>query len=121
MCKFRPFNKHILVKKKEKVLEENTSGVLIPDGVSLKDKERYGLVKFVCAAPDCENFLLNLNGDKQTWATQTGTMDDVFIASSRTNGNASLIVDKTMIEEITIERKKYHIVHQNYVVGAIDE
>jgi hypothetical protein len=30
-------------------------------------------------------------------------------------------VDKTMIEEITIERKKYHIVHQNYVVGAIDE
>ena len=30
------------------------------NGVSLKDKERYGLVKFVCAAPDCENFLLNL-------------------------------------------------------------
>ena len=34
-------------------------------------------------------------------------MDDVFTTSARTNGQASLVVDQSMIEEIKIEDKKY--------------
>ena len=48
-------------------------------------------------------------------------MDDVFTTSARKNGNVSLIVDKRMIEEVTIDESKFEIVHQNYVVGVIDE
>jgi hypothetical protein len=48
-------------------------------------------------------------------------VNDVFIDSSRNNGNASLIVDKSMIEDVIIQDKTFTIVHQNYVVGVIDE
>lgn len=120
MCKFKPFNKHILVEK-IKIPEKQVSGVLIPEGVKPVEQERYGQVKFICASSDCETFLLNLNRDRETWVTQTGTMDDVFTTSAKNNDHISLVVDKRMIEEVTIQSKQYHIVHQNYVVGVIDE
>jgi hypothetical protein len=74
----------------------------------------------VCAATDCERFLQNLNSGN-TWATATGTRDDVFVSSAKNNGSCSLVVDKSMIEEVVIDGKKFEIVHQNYVVGVIDE
>ena len=120
MCKFKPFNKHILVKKIQKP-EIKNSGVLIPEDIKTVDKERYGQVKFVRASSDCEIFLLNLNVDRESWLSQTGTMDDVFTTSAKNSGHISLVVDKRMVEEITIHNEQYHIVHQNYVVGVIDE
>ena len=48
-------------------------------------------------------------------------MDDVFKTSARENGRVSLVVDQSMIEEVKIDDKKFHIVHQNYIVGIIDE
>jgi hypothetical protein len=121
VCKFRPFNKHILVKPMPAVEPpETTSGVLLPDNFKPQDDSRYGLVKFICASTDCENFLQNLNG-KDTWATRTGTMDDVFVDSAHNNGTCSLVVDKSMIEEVIISDKKFEIIHQNYVVGVVDE
>jgi hypothetical protein len=119
MCKFRPFNKHILIEKKIK--QKKSSQVLIPEDIKVQDNERYGVVRFICASSDCERLLLNLNKDQETWATHTGTMDDVFTTSARKNGDVSLIVDKRMIEEVTIDESKFEIVHQNYVVGVIDE
>ena len=121
MCKFKPFNKHLLVQKIPQVKKPDLSPVLIPDGASQGEQERYGLVKFVCAAKDCDLFLRDLNPDQPTWATQRGTMDDVFTTSAKNNGNASLVVDKSMIEEIKIEDNTFNIIHQNYVVGVIDE
>ena len=50
MCKFRPFNKHVLVEAKPVVEQSETaSGVLLPDNFKPQDDARYGLVKFVCA------------------------------------------------------------------------
>ena len=121
MCKFKPFNKHLLVQKIPQVKKADLSSVLLPDDVTIGNAQRYGLVKFVCAAKDCDLFLRDLNPDQPTWATQRGTMDDVFTTSAKNNGNASLVVDKSMIEEIKIEDKTFNIVHQNYVVGVIDE
>ena len=121
MCKFRPFNKHVLVEAKPVVEQSETaSGVLLPDNFKPQDDARYGLVKFVCASTDCENFLQNLNGNN-TWATRTGTMDDVFVDSAHNNGTCSLVVDKSMVEEVIINNKKFEIIHQNYVVGVVDE
>ncbi len=121
MCKFKPFNKHLLVEKIPQAKIPDLSPVLIPEDAKRESDSRYGMVKFVCAAKDCDLFLRDLNPEQPTWATQRGTMDDVFTTSAKRNGNASLVVEKSMIEEIKIEHNTFNIVHQNYVVGVVDE
>ena len=121
MCKFKPFNKHLLVEKIPQAKNPDLSPVLLPEDVNLGEQERYCLVKFICAARDCDLFLRDLNPDQPTWATQRGTMDDVFTTSAKTNGSSSLVVENSMVEEIKIDDKKFNIVHQNYVIGIIDE
>ena len=110
----------MLVKKISAEKIPDLSPVLIPDDVQVGEQARYGLVKFVRAAKDCEQFLVNMNKDREAWVTQTGTMDDVFTISAK-RGNVSLVVENSMIEEVKIKNKKFHIVHQNYVVGIVDE
>ena len=120
MCKFRPFNKHILVKYPDIDDEVDTSPVLLPPGAKAADNERYGVVEFICAAPDCERFLRKLNPHEPSWATNDGSYDDAFVASTK-GKPVGLIVDKSMVESVTIDNKEFHIVHQNYVVGVIQE
>ena len=110
-----------MVEKFSKVKNADLSPVLIPEDAQVGKQERYGRVKFICAASDCERFLKDLNPGQAAWTTQRGTMDDVFTMSVKSSGRASLVVDQSMIEEIKIEDNKYHIVHQNYIVGIIDE
>ena len=121
MCKFKPFNKHLLVEKIPPKKNRDLSPVLIPENIQVGEQERYGLVKFICAASDCDRLLQDLNPNQQAWTTQHGTMDDVFTTSALNNGQASLVVEKSMVEEIKIDDKKFQIVHQNYVIGVIDE
>jgi hypothetical protein len=121
VCKFKPFNKHLLVQKFSEEKISDLSPVLIPEDAQVGELQRYGLVKFICAASDCERFLLNMNVDQAPWVTQTGTMDDVFTTSARKSGNVSLVVENSMIEEVKIQNKKFHIIHQNYIVGILDE
>jgi hypothetical protein len=121
MCKFKPFNKYLLVEKIPPIKNPDLSPVLIPEDARVGETNRYALVRFICAAKDCDLSLRDLNPDQPTWATQHGTMDDVFITSAKNNGAASLVVEQSMIEEIKIDEKKFSIVHQNYVVGIIDE
>ena len=110
-----------MVKKFAEQKISDLSPVLIPEDAQMGTPQRYGRVEFVCAASDCERFLKDLNPDQAAWATQTGTMDDVFTTSARNNGQASLVVEQSMVEEVKIEDKKFHIIHQNYIVGVIDE
>lgn len=121
MCKFKPFNKHVLVEKFSEKKIPDLSPVLIPEDAQVGKQERYTVVKFICAARDCDLFLKDLNPDQPTWATQRGTMDDVFTTSAKSNGQASLVVDQSMIEEVKIQEKKFYIIHQNYIVGITDE
>jgi hypothetical protein len=121
MCKFKPFNKHVLVEKTADKKSPDSSPVLIPEGAQLGNQERYGLVQFVCAASDCEDFLKRLNPENPSWATQTGTMDDVFITSRKEGAVANLVVDQTMVEEIKIDNSLFHLVHQRHIVGIVDK
>jgi len=121
VCKFKPFNKHLLVQKIPQPKNPDSSSVLIPDDAKVGEQQRYGLVRFVCAAKDCDLLLRDLNPDQPAWATQRGTMDDMFTTSARNNGHASLVVDQSMIEEVKIANDIFSIIHQNYVVGVIDE
>jgi len=120
LCNFRPFNKHILIKHPEVNDEIDTSPVLLPPGAKTTDNERYGVVEFICAAPDCDRFLRKLNPDEPSWATHDGLSDDAFIESTR-GKSVGLVVDKSMIEDVTIDNKEFHVVHQNYVVGVVKE
>ena len=121
MCKFKPFNKHVLVKKIADKNSPDLSPVLIPEEAKLNNKERYVSVKFVCASSDCEQLLIDLNPGQAAWSTQRGTMDDVFTTSARNNGQVSLIVDQSMIEEIKVSDHTFQVIHQNYIVGIMDE
>jgi len=121
MCKFKPFNKHVLVEKISEVKIPDLSPVLIPEDAQVGEQQRYGVVKFICAASDCEQFLRDLNPDIPSWATQHGTHDDVFTTSAKKNGKTQLVVDKSMIEEVKIQNDKFYIVHQNHIVGVLDE
>ena len=56
--------KHVLVEKFPQKKKENASPVLIPEGAKVGEEERYGLVKFVCSASDCEQALVRLNPDQ---------------------------------------------------------
>jgi hypothetical protein len=48
-------------------------------------------------------------------------MDDVFTTSAKENGQPSLVVEQRMVEEVKIEEQLFHVIHQNYIVGIIDE
>ena len=61
MCKFKPFNKHLLVQKIAEQKIADLSPVLIPEDAQVGEQQRYGVVKFICAAKDCEQFLINMN------------------------------------------------------------
>ena len=120
MCKFRPFNRHLLVKKIPQAKIPDLSPVLIPENSQVGNEERYGLVNFICAASDCDRFLLNLNPNQPTWATQDGSSDDVFIEGAH-KAPVSLVVERSMVEEVKIDSKEFHVVHQNYVIGVIQD
>ena len=120
MCKFKPFNKHLLVEKIPPKKNPNSSPVLLPEGIQTGTPERYGVVNFVCASSDCEQFLLNLNPEKPTYLCHDGSADDEFVDAAK-DGEVSLVVDQSMVEEIKIEDEKFHVVHQNYVVGVVLE
>ena len=121
MCKFKPFNKHVLVKKFSEAKIPDLSPVLIPEDAQVGEQQRYGTVEFICAATDCEQFLKDLNPGVPSWATQRGTHDDVFTTSAKNNGHASLVVDKSMIEEIKIEETVYYLMLENHAYGLFNE
>ena len=86
-----PYNRHLLV---EPVQEEKGEAiVLIPD--SSVTKPTYSLVKLAAVSPDCEKF----NSDV----------------------GSTLLVNTSMIEEIKVSDKVYHLILENYVVGLYYE
>jgi hypothetical protein len=111
----------LLVKKIPPTKIPDLSPVLIPEDAQVGEQDRYGLVDFICAASDCDRFLLKLNPDQPTWATGDGSADDSFVQAAHQDGSVSLVVDQSMVEQVKIEDKQFHVVHQNYVIGVIQD
>jgi co-chaperonin GroES (HSP10) len=91
---FKPVNRYIQVKLPE-VVPQTTSGIVLPDDFKPKE-ERYGAAEVV------------------SYAT------DVRFKEQIASG-VSVIVDKSMIEEITINNSKINVILDNYVVGIISK
>jgi len=89
---FNPVNRYILVEVPQTHLEDVESVIVLPDDYK-PHEERFGTVTALAAAKDVR-FPISPSSD--------------------------LIVDKGMIEEISIGGTIYNVILDNYVVGIIE-
>ena len=89
---FQPVNRYILIDMEEEAENITQTGILLPDDFKAEDDD-----KFVTA-----NVL--------SWA------DDVRFAEKLCS-KASVVVDKSMVEEINVDNQLFTIIQDNYVVG----
>ena len=90
---FKPVNRYIIVDVPEENPHETTSGILLPEDYN-PTKEKHITVKVL------------------DWAK------DVRFTEFLTK-NYEIIVDRSMIEEITINNEKISMILDNYVMGII--
>ena len=89
---FKPVNRHVLIKNRTPKNESETPmGILLPDDFS-PTEERY-----ICS-------------DVIDWA------EDVRFNLVE---GSKVVVDSSMIEEITVNNSTYSIIQDNYIVGII--
>tara|TARA_E500000331_G_C17179780_1_gene680009 strand:- start:190 stop:513 length:324 start_codon:yes stop_codon:yes gene_type:complete len=92
----KPANRHLLViPHVEK--NETSSGVLLPEDFA-PDVNRYIEATVIDIAEDCSKQFKNLK-------------------YTNFDTNKTVIIDQTMIEEVTISDKTYHLILENYIVG----
>jgi len=91
---FSPLNRHLLVEEITRETSTEESLVLVPDDYSVK-KSRHGLYKIVKTSPDCEKF-----GEGHT--------------------NCNVVVEESMVQEITIGEERYYLVLENYIYGMFE-
>ena len=89
---FKPVNRYIQIQL-PKVIPQTPSGIVLPDDFK-PTEERYSTAEVVSYA------------------------SDVRFKDQIAHG-ASVIIDKSMIEEITVNNEKINVVLDNYVVGII--
>ena len=87
-----PYNRHLLVELVQ-AEDRGEAVVLIPD--SSIPKPTYSLVKLLNVAPDCEKF----NGEV----------------------GSTLLVNTSMVEEVTVAGSSYNLILENHVVGLYYE
>ena len=90
----QPFNRHILIKRRE-TDEEEDSGVLLPDGYTSGRGPEFVVAEIIDIADDTPGHDLCC-GD-------------------------SIIVRNSMIEELVILGKVFHVVLANHVMGKLVE
>ena len=90
---FVPLNRHILVKREENEEPVTDRSFVLPDDYA-KPEEPYEVVEVLAASTDCK-LLLGV-GDK-------------------------IVVERTMVNLLTVNGKEYYLVLENYVYGAMDQ
>jgi co-chaperonin GroES (HSP10) len=90
--KMTPFNRHLLVTPIEDKEEKEQSTVLVPEGY--KSKPRHGRVKVLEKAEDCKIPV---------------SVGDI------------LIVNSSMIEEVTVSTATYSLILENHILGRVKE
>ena len=91
---FKPVNRYIQIKLPDPPISQTTSGIVLPDDFK-PTEERYGTATVISCATDVR-----------------------FGAELSTN--SKIVIDKSMIEEITIDNERINVVLDNYIVGIIN-
>ena len=92
----KPVNRHLLIVPYVKKNETNT-GVLLPEDYS-PEENQYVEASVVDIAEDC---------NKQFRHLRYNNID-----------NNRIVVDRSMIQEITLKEKTHYMILENYVVGV---
>ncbi len=92
----KPVNRHLLIVPHIQKNETN-SGVLLPEDY-ITEQDRYIEASVIDIASDC---------DKQFRHLRYGNID-----------NNRIVVDRAMIQEITLKEKTHYMILENYVVGV---
>jgi hypothetical protein len=87
--KFSPKNRYLLVETQKQ--EDADTGVLLPEGYTLP-KDKYVTATVLDTATDCKDTIAH------------GTQ---------------VVVDASMLEEVSVSGKTFEIVLENYVVGLL--
>ena len=95
---FRPQNRYILVQTQAQEDAENT-GVLLPEGYSLP-KDKYVMATVLDSAEDCKR--------------------EAVYGGALYKEGTKVVVDASMVENVSVSGKTYEIVLENYVVGFMD-
>ena len=98
--KIQPFNRHLLIVPDFGRKKEEKPEVLLPDGYN-PPKERYLTADVLAVAKDCTEHIRSLK--------------------YRGESSPTIVVDRSMIEEIKIFNKSYYFILENHVVGAVRE
>jgi co-chaperonin GroES (HSP10) len=94
----KPVNRHMLIVPHIEEKGEQHSGVLLPDNYKPQE-ERYIVATVVDVASDCASQFQKL---------RRGTFSE-----------RSIVVDRSMIEEVQVKGKVNHLILENYVVGLL--
>ena len=94
MSNFKPVNRYVEIQLSEQEPNETQSGILLPDDFK-PTEERYAVANVISAA------------------------DDVKFLKSLEEG-CSIILDKTMVENINFGGESINVVLENYIVGIIN-
>tara|TARA_X000000950_G_C13719398_1_gene579572 strand:- start:598 stop:921 length:324 start_codon:yes stop_codon:yes gene_type:complete len=92
----KPVNRHLLIVPHAQKNETNT-GVLLPDDYN-PDENQYVEASVIDIADDC---------DKQFKHLRYNNID-----------NNRIVVDRSMIQEVTLKDKTHYMILENYVVGV---
>jgi co-chaperonin GroES (HSP10) len=93
----KPVNRHLTITPHVKKNETNT-GVLLPDGFE-PEEDRYITATVLEVAPDCATPFQKMRG--------------------HTTNSRTVVVDRSMIEEVKISDKTYYTILENYIVGIL--
>ena len=93
----RPLNRYLTIIPHVKENETN-SGVLLPDDFK-PDEERFIEATILDIAPDCSEHIRKIKYGSFEGETKR------------------IIVDRSMIENISLKEKTHHVILENYVVG----
>ena len=93
---FKPVNRYIQIELPE-IVPQTTSGIVLPADFK-PTEERYSTAEVV------------------SYASDVRFKDQLVMCGGQ---GASVIVDKSMIEEITVDNERINVVLDNYVVGIV--
>ncbi len=98
----KPVNRHLTIIPHVKK-NETTSGVILPEDFEIEE-DRYITATVMDVSPDCSAAIRSIRG-----------------SGSR---NKTIVIDRSMVQEIVVQDKSYFTILENYVVGimrGIDE
>jgi len=92
--RLKPMNRHLLIELIELEQQETDLGILLPENYK-PTLDHHAAVRLLDSAGDC---------------TQIGNL---VIGST-------FIVNRSMIEEVGFNGKKYHVILENHIIGRLD-